>query len=104
KLGQGGVQQRGLLRHLQSAGDAAIVAVVDQLQALALVAHQLLDHLELGVGLAQGKVVGSQLGGQHQLSILEIGGGGLQGCVSGLYFAPHASEEVGLIAEVERKR
>ncbi len=102
KLGQGGIQQRGLLRHFQSAGDAAVVAVVHQLHALAFVAHDLLDHLVLGVELAQGEVIGGQLGGQHQLRVLQIGGRGLQGCVGGFHAVPHVAEQVGLIADRER--
>ena len=45
QLRQRGVEQRGLLRDFQSAGNATVVAVIHQIQPLALIAHGFLHHL-----------------------------------------------------------
>ena len=78
--------------------------VVHQFQAFALVAHVLLYHLQFGVELAQGEIVGGQLCGEHQPCVLKVGGCGLERGVRRFQLMAHVAEQVGLVADVERKR
>ena len=104
KLRQRGVEQCGLLGDFQSAGYATVVAVIHQIQPLALVADGFFDHLPLGVQLTQCEVVGGQFSGQHQLHVLKIGGRRLEGSVGRFHVMPHASEKINLIVEGEWNR
>ena len=102
ELRQRGVEQGRLLCDFQSAGDAAAVALVDQIEPFPLNRYRFLDYLVLGVEFAQGKVVGGKFGGQNQLRVSEIGRGRLQGCVRRFQVASHAPEKINLVAERER--
>ena len=98
ELRQSGVEQGGLLGNFETAGDASVVPVIDKIESLTLIADRFLHHLELGVQLTQREVVSSELGGEHQLYILQIGSCGLQRGVCGFNVTAHPAEEIGLVA------
>ena len=101
KLRDGRIEQRLLLRQVESGSDSACVTALDQLQALLLNVDRFLDDLLFGVELAQTEVVGGKFGGEDQIHVVQIGCGGLQRRVGGLQAALDLAEEIRLVVQQE---
>jgi len=72
--------------------DAALVAMVEQIQGSALQINRLFNHLVFRVQFAQSEIIRGQLGSQYQLDISKIGRCGLQRRICRFHISTHASE------------
>ena len=103
-LRQRAVEQRLLLRDVESRRRAEVVPRGGELQRPPLQFDRAREHVDLGVGLAQAEVRGREIGGQHEARVLEIGGRLLGRSARAFDRALHAAEEVDLVADGERRR
>jgi hypothetical protein len=101
-LRAGGLQQRLLLRQVQTGGDSAIVTVLDQRRGLLDRSDCIVQNANLRIHLAKREEVGGGLRGQHQSYVLEVRAGGLVRRIGGFHAAPRPSEKIRLVTQHER--
>ena len=73
-LGQRGVEQRLLLRHVEARGRRRVVAGADEIERAPLQGDRAGQDVELDVGRAQVEVGGGEVGAEQQPGVLEVGG------------------------------
>ena len=87
------------MRQVESGGDSAFVAMVDEDKTFLLNLDGLLDDLSFGIEFAQVEVVGGEFRGQDQLHVLQIGGGALQAGVGCLEILTVPAEQIDFVVQ-----
>ncbi len=99
QLGAAGLQQRFLLRQIESGRHAQLMARADEFKRLLLQLDAAQDHVNFRIALAQAEVVAGQFRQQHQARVLEIGSGLLGRSLCRMGAAAHPAEQVGLVVD-----
>ncbi len=97
-----GVEQGFFLRDIETGGDAAVVAGVDEVETFLQSVDGAAQDADFGVELAKIEIVAGDLRFDEQANVLEIGGVGLIGGFGGFDAAAAFAEDVELVVDGER--